>query len=93
MSAILLTGDIAGGAILPPIQTSVLVNGIPVATVGTKITAHGEFPHGPPPPGYLPFMVTGSSIVKINGVPVCRNGDLASCGHVAISTNTMVFIK
>ena len=35
----------------------------------------------PGPPHDAPVMAQGSDWFKIDGVPVCREGHLASCGH------------
>jgi uncharacterized Zn-binding protein involved in type VI secretion len=50
-----------------------------------KVAGHGKSKHA------APVMVKGSSTVFCNGLPACRKGDLASCGHVATGSST-VFI-
>ncbi len=44
--------------------------------LGDVNQGHGPPPHSPPPP-----MVTASSFVEIEGIPVCREGHIALCGH------------
>lgn len=78
MPGISLVGvDAAGGIIGGGGQSFVTVNGAPVSVVGDAVAGHGKSPHA------APSMVAGSSLMKINGIPVCRAGDSASCGHAA----------
>lgn len=83
MPAIVLNGDLAGGAIIAT-ETSVLVNGRRVALVGDLVTPHGTHVGA--------YMIQGSSTVFINGRAVVRDGDLASCGHQAIATSTHTIV-
>lgn len=69
--------DAAGGTILGVLAPTVYVNGTPVSVVGDPVTPHGVGVHAGP------TMATGSSTVFACGKPVCRAGDLASCGHPA----------
>lgn len=45
--------------------------------VGDPNAAHGLPPHVPGPDN----MAAGSELVRIDGIPVCRVGDPAGCGH------------
>lgn len=65
-----------GGAI--SCSSNMLVNGLMVAKVGDPVATH---PSGTGGYHVGAVLATGSSIMKVNGVPVCRIGDLASCGH------------
>lgn len=67
--------DIAGGVQLPLIS-SVFVNGALVQVLGGPVAGHGIGPHAGP------IMATASSSVFAEGIPVCKAGDSASCGHV-----------
>lgn len=78
--------DIAGGPLMTPLVPNVLVNGKPIAVVGTPITPHGKFPHS----GAV--MAKGSPNVFAGGKPVCGTTDLASCGHPLVSTSN-VFVN
>ena len=69
--------DSAGGAQLNGGQSFFSVESQPVVLLGDPITAHGLPPHA------APTMVEGSSWMTLNGVPVCRQGHLASCGHAS----------
>ena len=70
--------DQAGGAQLAGGQDFVRVNGALVVLLGDPVT-----PHGPPiPPHTAPVMAEGCAWLTINGVPVCREGHAANCGHV-----------
>lgn len=67
----------AGGLILPGPNEKVFFHGQPLAVVGCPVQSHGNGPH------QGARMVTGSSKVFINGIPVCMAGSLASCGDQA----------
>lgn len=67
--------DAAGGAQIAS-QTKVRIGGQPIVLLGDPVTPHGVPPHSP-----LPVMVEGHPRVRIAGVPVCREGHVASCGH------------
>jgi len=64
------------GIIMPPGMPTVLIGGMPAATVGTPHTC--SFPSTPPhPPSTI---VKGSVTVLIGGKPAARVGDVALCG-------------
>jgi uncharacterized Zn-binding protein involved in type VI secretion len=69
--------DAAGGTIVGNLAPTVFVNGSPIAVQGAAVAGHGRSPHSGP------VMVGASGTVKANGIPVCRAGDPASCGHAA----------
>ncbi|MFX2610782.1 PAAR domain-containing protein [Enterobacter mori] len=58
-----------GGPILPPGQKTVLIGGMPAATVGDKATCTGP----------VDSIIAGSKKVLIGGKPAARMGD--SCAH------------
>lgn len=68
--------DSAGGLIQEG-SSNVFVNGSGAVVVGASVMAHGGSPHD------RPTMTGGSSTVFINGKPVIRAGDKATCQHVA----------
>lgn len=69
--------DSAGGPQLAGNSGNFLVEGQPVVCVGDPVT-----PHGPPIPKHTgPTMAEGVGWFIINGKPVCREGNLADCGH------------
>lgn len=71
------TLDSAGGVQLGGGQNFAKVEGQLVVVMGDPVT-----PHAPPIlPHTAPFMAQGSSWFRINGIPVCRAGHLANCGH------------
>lgn len=76
--------DSAGGIITGPGIPTVLINGAPCSVIGDGVASHAPGVH------MGPAMVSGSSTVLAGGIPVCRAGDLASCGHTA-SGSTNVF--
>lgn len=71
-------GDPTGhpGIIAGPGVPTVLIAGMPAATVGTPHTC--SFP---PPAVHPPStIITGSATVMIGGMPAARVGDTAACG-------------
>lgn len=72
--------DRAGGVITGPGISSWTLNGSRISLLGDSVT-----PHAPPdtPHSGSPVMVQGSSWFTFNGIPVVRQGNLASCGHGA----------
>jgi len=78
--------DSAGGKELGGKISTVFVENANVVVVGDQVEPHGKAPHGPTPP----TMVEGSSTVFIEGHPVCREGDKASCGHTASGSSTVI---
>jgi uncharacterized Zn-binding protein involved in type VI secretion len=69
--------DMAGGVQLGMQAEKFKVRGNPVVVIGDHVASH------PPMPPHLgdPVMVEGSSKFRVGGIPVCREGHLASCGH------------
>ena len=57
------------------------IGGRKVVLVGDAIAAHPPCPKVPV--HCAATMAAGSSWVKIGGVPICRAGDAASCGHAS----------
>lgn len=72
-----LTIDTAGGVITGALQTGFKVNGKAVAVKGDAIAGHGSGPHAGP------AMAQGMANFRVNGIPVCCAGHLATCGHAA----------
>lgn len=75
--------DIAGGLIIQG-STNVMINGSPAVRIGDAITGHGTGAHA------APVMALGSFTVFVNGIAVCRAGDLASCGHTASGSSDVI---
>mgnify|MGYP006282971525 CR=1 FL=1 len=77
--------DVVGGGPLltPPKPSRVFVNGMPIATVGTKITPHGPSVHA------ASVMSMGSPTVSAGGLPVCAHTHLATCGHTLIAASNV----
>ncbi|MDR1709989.1 MAG: PAAR domain-containing protein [Candidatus Accumulibacter sp.] len=69
--------DAAGGTIVGNLAPTVFVNGCPVAVQGAQVASHGRSPHD------APVMSGHSTSVFAHGIPVCRQGDAATCGHAA----------
>lgn len=75
--------DVAGGTILNGGNGTVFANGTLVAVRGSGVAGHGSPPHS------APIMVGASGTVFAQGIAVCRQGDSASCGHVATGSGTV----
>ena len=75
--------DTAGGLINGALVSTVNVNSKPIAVKGATIVAHGSGPHA------APVMVGSSSTVYAGGIPICRAGDAASCGHTATGSDNV----
>jgi uncharacterized Zn-binding protein involved in type VI secretion len=69
--------DTAAGPQIGANQTFVTVEGMLWMVRGDVNAPHGFFPHVPGGDN----MAQGSSFVSIDGIPVCRQGHLAGCGH------------
>ena len=69
--------DTAGDIIIGDLAPTVFVDGSPIVVIGASITSHGLPPHA------NSTMSFGSATVFANGIAVCREGDLATCGHAA----------
>lgn len=76
MAGIAVVGaDSAGGTQLGGGQSFVTVEGMLVVVLGDPVAGHGQPPHA------SPVMAQGTPWFTINGIPVCKAGDAASCGH------------
>ncbi|MCZ8101545.1 MAG: PAAR domain-containing protein [Burkholderiales bacterium] len=69
--------DFAGGAQLAGGQDFFVVEGQLAVVLGDPVTPHFPFV----PPHTAPVMAQGSGWFRINGIPVCRAGHTANCGH------------
>ena len=72
-----------GGPILPPGVPTVIIGGLPAATVGSMCTCVG-------PPDSI---VMGSTKVMIGGRPAARMGDQTAHGGVIVMGYPMVMIN
>ncbi len=73
--------DTAGGIIQQGSNTFVSIEGALVVVVGSPVASHGDSPHR------NATMIQGSDFVFIEGIPVCIQGSLASCGHMATGSD------
>ena len=74
--------DRAGGRIITG-SSSVLVNDLPVARLGSLVEDHGRNKHD------AAKMVVGYGGVLVEDLPVCIAGMPASCGHPLISNSNV----
>lgn len=81
MPSVQRKGDFNGaGGIVTGGDSSVLVNGRPVATPGLSVTPHP--PCGPKAPQHCVAVTTGGSgTVRVNGKRVLLTGNKDTCGH------------
>lgn len=86
MPKLALTDDfdytVGGGRILGG-SPNVGSEGRAIAKVGDRVEPHGEDEHK------NAVIIEGSPTVTVNNLPVAREGDLASCGHVIVVTATV----
>jgi uncharacterized Zn-binding protein involved in type VI secretion len=77
--------------VLQPVgaATTVLIGGMPAATVGTLHVC--SFPPPPPHPP-TPVIPPGSTSVLIEGRPAARMGDMTGCGAPIVSGAMNVLI-
>lgn len=80
--------DYAGGVQLIQACEDFTYNGHPVVALGDLVQGHGDPPHSPLPP-----MVQGTSWFTINGIPICRQGHIAICGHPTTGRPDFVVIE
>ena len=69
--------DSAGGAQIAGGQTKFKVRGKLAVVLGDPVEPH---PIGPPHSA-APVMAEATSKFRIQGIPVCREGHAANCGH------------
>jgi len=73
-------GDVGPGnqgvVITTSLSRTVTFQGQAAVVVGSPVPSHGKGSH------VASVMVTGSSTVTVEGKPICRHLDSASCGHV-----------
>lgn len=74
--------DSAGGILIGG-SSNVFCENHPVVRIGDAVQGHGSGPHS------SPKMNQGSPNVFVNGIPLCRAGDTASCGHTASGSSTV----
>jgi uncharacterized Zn-binding protein involved in type VI secretion len=79
--------DAAGGTVIGTLAPTVFTNDTPVAVVGDPVEGHGIGKHAGP------VMMTGSDNVFAHGIPVCRIGDVATCGHPIVSNSNDTFVN
>jgi uncharacterized Zn-binding protein involved in type VI secretion len=71
-----------GGPVLPPGKPTVLIGGLPAATVGSMATCVGP----------VDSIIKGSTTVFIGGMPAARMGDTCAHGGTIVSGSPNVLI-
>jgi uncharacterized Zn-binding protein involved in type VI secretion len=75
--------DTAGGIVTGNLAPTVFVNGSPIGVLYASVAPHGGGVHG------SAIMVEASGTVFASGIAVCREGDMASCGHSATGSGSV----
>jgi uncharacterized Zn-binding protein involved in type VI secretion len=78
--------DVAGGTIVsnPVEENKVFANGFPIVVKGANVSSHGRSLHR------SSTMEGASEKVFAYGIPVCREGDVAGCGHPATGSENVI---
>lgn len=85
MPGALRSGISTAGGVIAGSGVNVLVNGVPAVTAGDPVAPHAPGIH-------LAAKMVSTSRVLVNGKPMCKAGDLATCGHPSILGSTNVYI-
>jgi uncharacterized Zn-binding protein involved in type VI secretion len=85
------TDNVGGGLLMSGPQSTVFVEGKLWCVVGWQGQSHPPCPDISTHCAQTWTMVQGSPNVRIQGIPVCRKGDLASCQHPALPGSVQVF--
>ena len=81
----LVNTDTAGGVITGQLQSRHYSDGMPWSVVGDNVASHPPCPI--PASHCAATMDEGSARHFIDGIAVVRQGDAASCGHVATGSS------
>lgn len=71
--------DLAGGAVTAT-ATRLIVGGKLVLRINDPVAPHGDSPHD------SAVMAQGSARLIVEGIGVCRMGDLSTCGDALVAT-------
>ncbi|AEH03611.1 PAAR motif of membran proteins [Pseudomonas phage PhiPA3] len=74
---------VAGGTVLGPGALKLRIGGIVATQLGDQIRGHGNGSHN------NARMVQGSTKLRVQGIPICKVGDAASCGHTLTDNSKM----
>lgn len=85
MAAASIDTDAAGGDLIAS-ASSTKFNNQKVVLNGDDVTPHGLPPHGPAPP----TISASQSAFIVEGKAVVQSGDVASCGHTASGSATVI---
>jgi uncharacterized Zn-binding protein involved in type VI secretion len=75
--------DSAGGTIIGILAPTVFVNGTNIVCEGAQVTPHGLGYHA------SPVMEEHSPNVYANQIPICRQGDVATCDDPATGSSNV----
>jgi len=83
MSGVIRNIDIAGGLLIAT-QFTVKANGNSIIRSGDPVTGHGDSPHN------AAIMIAVSNNVFVDGIAVCKVGNVATCGDPAVPGSSNV---
>jgi uncharacterized Zn-binding protein involved in type VI secretion len=86
MPSAIRDGDRAGGSIRGS-SSNVFIGGRAAALNGDFVTPHGKKRHKAGP------KMRASSNVLVNNKPICKAGDIATCGHKARASQSNVRVN
>ena len=82
-AARLLEPNDSDGIVIGDVASTVHINGLPAALLGSIYSPHA--PYGPPhPPHAAATIVSASNTVIVEGRGLARVGDSLSCGHTVV---------
>lgn len=83
----------AAGGVLLVGDSSVLVNGRPVAVFGGRVSPHPCCGRKGCPPTHCSARTTSTNgTILVNGKPVVTTGDIDTCGHTRLGGSTDVIV-
>lgn len=83
--AITAVSTAGGGQLYSSPNTTVVIENHYACVVGTKVASHGTAPHN------ASVTTGGLGTIKINGLSLNKEGDLATCAHPIVGGASTVF--
>jgi len=80
--------DIAGGLIVGPGSSTMVVDGKPVSFIGDVVSTHGNSPHTSPS-----LIAGGSTTMLVDGQIPAMQGSQAACGHTVSPGSSKMIIS
>lgn len=80
--------DIAGGVIVGPGSSTMLVDGKPVSFIGDVVATHGNSPHNSPT-----LVAGGASTIVVDGEIPAMQRSQAACGHTVSPGSSKMIVS